>query len=123
LLFDAGLIETKRKVDAVQSFVKGAEATPTPSILPGLTMQDRQALYRALMQGVGFFDWMTTLAVPNGATGRPAQRKLPSINFIDVVDKEYIASVMDGVAHYDRSRLLGYLRDRPLGLGLITAVS
>jgi hypothetical protein len=131
LLFDAGLQDTERKVNALQSFLEDAEPFGPRSLsFPGLNMDDQQVLHRALMQGAGFAKWMTAPVMPSGIEdmanldlSRPSFRKLPTIDFLAVEDVAYIACLQSLILEKDRARFFAYIRDRPLGLGLITAVS
>ncbi|KAI8712839.1 AAA-12 domain-containing protein [Fusarium sp. LHS14.1] len=77
-------------------------------------------LHRALRRGNGFYDWMVK-PDPRSTNAPPMLRALPSINFFDIEDKAYADAIVAEALPQDRSRFRGYLSNRPLGLGMITA--
>ncbi|RSL50912.1 hypothetical protein CEP54_011672 [Fusarium duplospermum] len=97
-------------------------------------VQDRMDLHRALMRGAGFWDWMVFRS-PQELVGAsqavnlvdappapaPKPRVLPSTNFLDFEDEAYADAIVAEALPHDRSRFRGYLSNRPLGLGMITA--
>ncbi|RSM06136.1 hypothetical protein CDV31_009233 [Fusarium ambrosium] len=97
-------------------------------------VQDRMNLHRALVRGAGFWDWMVIQSLqelvgalhavnPGDAPPAPAPklRALPSTNFLDFEDEAYADAIVAEALPHDRSRFRGYLSNRPLGLGMITA--
>lgn len=88
-------------------------------------------LHRALMRGKGFYEWMTRpkqdiseTSEVRSLSDKPAanMRLLPKVNFLDVRDAKYADAIVDEALPEDRARFRRYLSDRPLGLGIITAV-
>lgn len=55
---------------------------------------------------------------PNGTSLRP----LPTANFLDIEDQAYVDCILEEALPEDRARFREYLSNRPLGLGMITAV-
>lgn len=49
--------------------------------------------------------------------------KLPSVNFLDGLDADYVDAIIDKALPEDRSRFRTYLSERPLGIGSISSVS
>ncbi|KAH6695094.1 P-loop containing nucleoside triphosphate hydrolase protein [Plectosphaerella plurivora] len=66
-----------------------------------------------------------TTAIEDGLTNlniaRPPFRRLPTMNFLDVENTTYLDHILSLVLPQDWERLKNHLRDRTLGLGLITA--
>lgn len=93
----------------------------------------RMELHRALMRGNGFYDWMTQpgpqditeamAAASLDDKAAPTLRPLPSVNFLDIDDQAYADAIVEEALPQDRVRFRGYLSNRPLGIGIITAVS
>ncbi|KAL2673660.1 hypothetical protein Neosp_012103 [[Neocosmospora] mangrovei] len=81
---------------------------------------DRMDLHRALLRGHGFYNWMVK-PDPRSTDAPPTLRALPSINFLDIEDKAYADAIVAEALPQDQARFRGYLSNRPLGLGLITA--
>lgn len=105
-------------------------------------VKERQALHRAVMRGNGFYQWMVSDDVPSTCPEETAVadedlattlskidlgirklKKLPVVNFTTGVDKTYLENILEELLPQDRDRARQYFRDRPLGLGLFTAVS
>ncbi|RGP71948.1 DNA helicase [Fusarium sporotrichioides] len=98
---------------------------------------DRMALHREVMRGSGFYHWMTskplTSPVPESealsSESEPASadlaatslRTLPTTNFLDIGDDVYAETIVEEALPEDRARFRGYLSNRPLGVGIITA--
>jgi hypothetical protein len=91
-------------------------------------------LHRAVMRGQGFYDWMTRPALNDdlvqvmasvSITGAPrlTARPLPSVNFLACNDKAYIDALFEEVLPGDRLLFREYMRNRILGIGIVTAVS
>ncbi|KAI8711430.1 hypothetical protein NCS52_01406400 [Fusarium sp. LHS14.1] len=149
LNFDADLRDHERKVNAVNLF--HPEAQPSNLAHCGLPEEDgelkqdlsedeqrrlaevkvRMELHRALLRGNGFYDWMTQTG-PQDITQAmaaaslddetaPTLRPLPSVNFLDIEDQAYADAIVEEALPHDRERFRGYLSDRPLGVGIITA--
>lgn len=72
------------------------------------------------MRGTGFYDWMTRVSPEESAL---AFRPLPAVNFLNGRDDKYVDALMEEAPAQDRVPFCHYLSNRPLGLGLITAVS
>jgi hypothetical protein len=108
---------TKMRVDAVNKYVEGAEPSSTSLTFPGLTIEDHQALHRALMQGAGFYNWMA--ATP----AQPTLPKLPVIDFLDIEDKVYADCIIQEALEEDRQRFRHYMSHRTLGLGMISGAA
>jgi hypothetical protein len=49
-------------------------------------------------------------------------RPLPTVNFLDIEDQAYVDCILEEALPEDRARFREYLSNRPLGLGMITAV-
>ncbi|RSL44165.1 hypothetical protein CEP54_014797 [Fusarium duplospermum] len=149
LNFDADIRDHQRKVNAVNLFAPDAE--PSNLAHCGLPEEDgelkadltddqqrrldevkvRMELHRALLRGNGFYDWMTqpgpqdiTQAMAAASLDdetAPTLRPLPSVNFLDIEDQAYADAIVAEALPQDRSRFRGYLSNRPLGIGIITA--
>lgn len=119
-----------RKVNAAITFVQGADSAGPLSRWPGLSMADAQALHRLLFRGAGFADWMLVdgpadnVAMAKASLDRPIIRALPSMNYLDVEDKSkpFVDALIAEALTGDQRRLRRYLSNRPLGLGMISAV-
>ncbi|KAM0186963.1 hypothetical protein ACHAPI_011470 [Fusarium lateritium] len=94
----------------------------------------RMKVHRALLCGTGFFDVIVkeegmpasiaeqlALTNLNDVTGRYSLDQLPSTNFLAVEDEAYIDCIIDEALPQDRARFRGYLSNRVLDLGIITA--
>ncbi|KAJ4256084.1 hypothetical protein NW762_009160 [Fusarium torreyae] len=77
-------------------------------------VKDRMDLHRAVVRGAGFYDWMTKT---NDAS---AWRQVPTINFLDIGNQAYANSIINEALPQDRPRFRRYLRNRPLGISIIT---
>ncbi|KAM0324628.1 hypothetical protein ACHAQA_008017 [Verticillium albo-atrum] len=51
----------------------------------------------------------------------PKLRELPIVNLMDFSDSQYAEALLEEALPHDRDRFRGYLTERPLGLGLMTA--
>jgi hypothetical protein len=90
-------------------------------------------LHRYLMRGTGFYDWMIRTgpganleqAMANLEPDKPAPalRPLPTVNLLDGTDDQYVDALIEEALPHDRAPFRRYMADRPLGLGIITAVS
>jgi hypothetical protein len=49
-------------------------------------------------------------------------RPLPTVNFLDIENQAYVNCILEEALPEDRARFREYLSNRPLGLGMITAV-
>ncbi|KAM5349632.1 hypothetical protein ACJ41O_006137 [Fusarium nematophilum] len=149
LEFNAQLDDYERKVAAVLKFRPdalpsnvigcGLPTAPHGGLLDGMNedgtrllreVEDRMDLHRALVRGTGFYDWMmrpapmeVTDAIKAVTIGDapPTLRPLPSTNFLDFGDEAYADAIVEEALPQDRPRFRGYLSNRPLGLGMITA--
>lgn len=140
----------ERKVGAACLFATNAEPTNLEAYELGaesnLSEGDRRRvvadvktkmqLHRGLLRGNGFYwfmagkqpsvgdqdvtDAMGALSVSSAV---PALRPLPVVNFLDMNDKAYEDAVVEEALPADRQRFRAYLSTRPLGVGIITAVS
>jgi hypothetical protein len=98
-------------------------------------MKDRMDLHRALMRGTGFYGWMTgsnpgdDLSSAMAAIDRKGNklatqlRRLPTVNLLAIEDGNYAGALLEETQPDDRARFRQYLSNRPLGLGIIAAVS
>ncbi|KAF5231890.1 hypothetical protein FAUST_9026 [Fusarium austroamericanum] len=93
---------------------------------------DRMALHREVMRGSGFYHWLTsepatsqspkTQAPPSEPNHTATSlRTLPTINFLDTGNDAYANLIVEEALPEDRAPFRGYLSNRPLGLGIITA--
>lgn len=152
LIFDSGLPDCQRKVLAVSLFHPKAEpSNPVKWGLPDpnskaarrapLTddqvnvlaqVKDRMDLHRALLRGQGFLGWMTKRSPQSIETAAASLsldnttaclRPLPVVNFLDLPDPVHVEAIVKEALPQDQDRLRGYLSSRPLGLGIIAAVS
>ncbi|KAM0553141.1 hypothetical protein ACHAPJ_007428 [Fusarium lateritium] len=80
-------------------------------------VKDRMDLHRAVMRGAGLFDWMTKTDDAN------AWRQLPTVSFLDIGNQAYANAIVNEALPQDRARFRRYLRNRPLGISIITGVS
>lgn len=152
LIFDSGLPDCQRRVLAVSLFHPKAEpSNPVKWGLPDpnsktarrapladdqanvlAQVKDKMDLHRALLRGQGFLGWMTkrppqsieaaaaSLSL-NETTAR--LRPLPVVNFLDLPDPAHAEAIVKEALPQDEDRLRGYLSNRPLGVGIIAAVS
>lgn len=82
------------------------------------------SLHRDLLRGTGFYDTILGKVPPGPSLeslSSPA-RSLPVVNLLGA-DEDYIKALMQETLPEDRARFQTYLSERPLGLGIITAVS
>jgi hypothetical protein len=95
-------------------------------------VRDRMDLHRAILRCQGFYDWMSksepsdideALETTTVEDSPPVLRPLPVENLLEGVDQEYAGAIIEEALPQDRARFRGYLTARPLGLGIITAVS
>ncbi|KAI0883339.1 P-loop containing nucleoside triphosphate hydrolase protein [Annulohypoxylon maeteangense] len=143
LRFGSQLDDCERKVNSICMFSPGSGASNPRAI--GLLeshemgnearmkklveVEDKMDLHRALLRGNGFFQWMTRSPATDVVTAmeavslqsRPKFRPLPTVNFLETGDSQFIDSLMMELLPEDRNRFRRYLSCRPLGLGLITA--
>ncbi|CAH0049226.1 unnamed protein product [Clonostachys solani] len=134
-LFDTGLKECERKVNAAFQYHEGAEPS---NIIPPTSTNDTSlmmAFHRALQRGTGFYDVFKgassssnpidslaesmehSVISDDGTTGQ----QLPNISYLDLGDPTYIDALLEDVLPQDRARFRGYFSNRPLGLSLVTA--
>jgi len=99
-------------------------------------IKDKMVLHLELLRGRGFWSWMHSadpakkpkesedLAAQTAALtiGSPAPRQLPSVRFLSLDNDALVRAIVDQTLPEDRMRFSQYMRDRPLGLGLVTAV-
>lgn len=103
-----------------------------------LSIADRRTLYKDLMLGQGFHTWMTNggdasvaevgerlagLGVEEEVPRKPPIRRIPSVNFLDIEDSSRASAIVNVALPEDRTRFCRYLEDRPLGFGIVVAVS
>lgn len=99
----------------------------------------RMSVQRDLFLGTGFYN--TFEAKPTSASGtittaisnlrlsdaldipRTPFNPLPNIPLLRITNRDFVDALMQEVLPEDRSRFTEYLCNRPLGLGIITAVS
>lgn len=97
-------------------------------------LKNRMNLHRALVRGNGFYDWMTKDAPQTldeckafsslaGSEAIIKYRALPVVNFLDFGDDARADAIVNEALPEDRDRFRAYLSSRPLGLGIIAAVS
>ncbi|KAI1457787.1 P-loop containing nucleoside triphosphate hydrolase protein [Annulohypoxylon moriforme] len=129
--FGSLLVDAKHRVEATCLFEKRA-APSNPRVHSSVKTKDRMKLHRALVEGMGFWDWMSQpgplSATHLGASledstpqGKPKLRPLLTVNFLEPGDIGLIGEVIKELLPADRNRFCNYLSCRPLGLGLITA--
>ncbi len=70
-------------------------------------------LHRCLVQGAGFFEW----------TKVTRQVSMPTVNLLDFGDSFLADAIVQEALPLDQARFRGYLSNRPLGCGLLIAVS
>ena len=131
------LADLRRRVGTTCAYLPGAVPThPLPVMTtPDVRAEeeDRMDLHRAVLRGKGFYDWMTrpvpALDVADAMASlkldaAPAfVRPLPVVNLLDVGDAEYADALIHEALPDDRVPFRQYLTARPLGIGIITAVS
>ncbi|RNJ60102.1 hypothetical protein D7B24_000299 [Verticillium nonalfalfae] len=134
LRFDSGLTDYKRKVVGLKAFEPMAESTNPVVSGSKEEAADKMSLHRAVMRGTGFWDWMRGIdpatnitsglaATPPKRQPLPKLRELPVVDFVDIDDVDYVNALLHEALPTDRVRFKGYLSHRPLGLGMMTAVS
>ncbi|CAH0026931.1 unnamed protein product [Clonostachys rhizophaga] len=132
-LFDTGLKECERKVNAAFQYHEGADPSniiPSPSNDTSLMM----AFHRALQRGTGFYDILRASRSSNPANSLvesmehsvisdsgSTRQQLPNVSFLGSGDPAYIDALLEDVLPKDRARFRGYFGNRPLGLSLVTA--
>lgn len=141
LSFRLDKADTRRKVNAINMFLPGAKPTHKEfSDGMNLSVDERQELHRALMRCRGFYEFMTgepdvaRCGVVGGSTGKHATlgsggaltaRTLPVVSFLPPSDedKNIVDALLEELLPNDRSRFCGYMMNRDLGFGIVTAVS
>lgn len=142
LNFDLQLKDVQRRVEAVCVFDPNATPTnvaaygmPTevqstnPNTRPITVPTDaqirfRMGLHRDLMRGTGFYPtWRLEAKREFPHFFDHEARSLPMTNFLETNDERYIEALMMEALPSDRAGFQKYLSKRPLGLGIITAVS
>ncbi|KAK3295984.1 AAA domain-containing protein [Chaetomium fimeti] len=134
--FPIDLKDAARKVSSACQYLPTAEPT---HVLPYqlspaeiAEQEDRMALHRAVMRGQGFYDWMTRPALKDDLVQmmapvslsempRPTTRPLPVVNYLGCKDEAYINALFQEVLPGDRAPFREYLKNRTLGIGVITA--
>lgn len=142
---DTQLAELGRKVEAACLFQPGARPTNPKArgynLHAGpdasrLVQQDaanvatdvgfHMALHRDLVRGLGFYDTLrrrqAALAPEPLEAPLPPLLGLPVTSFLPA-DAALVEAILEEALPQDRTRFREYLAQRPLGLGLITAVS
>ncbi|CAG9936851.1 unnamed protein product [Clonostachys rosea f. rosea IK726] len=136
LLFDPKLKECERKVNAVCQFAQDAKASHDLAAIDtsAISLERRMELHRALQRGRGFHpssgihhststdDVIASMSNnfhidENQATGP----LIPVVNLLDGAKPKYLEALLQKFLEVDRGRIREYLRNRPLGLGVITA--
>ena len=126
--FDSDLADYERKVEAVCKFAR--DALPSPDVdIPESAF--RMDLHRSLMRSTGFYDTLCKeiksgndtedLSCMLADTFLAEPQRLPVLNFLDIVHKEYADALVAEALPQDRERFRAYLSDRPLALGLIAS--
>jgi hypothetical protein len=119
-------------VDAISQFHPDAE--PTNPVACGIPndadpraispeIKDRMDLHQAVMLGDGFYKWMVHPDAVSLDKPGAKLRRLPVVNFLAFDDKQYADAIVEEALPVDRNRFRRYLSDRPLGIGIIIAVS
>lgn len=118
-MFDAGLKEAERQVNAVNGMRLSAT---NDSGCPAVGLDDARSLHRDLVRGTGFFK---SLVEDNLAAQfrESAPWNLPTVDFLAINDIAYRSALLDSLLPQDRQRFECYLEKRPLGVGMISAVS
>lgn len=94
------------------------------------------ALHRALLRGNGFYDvlvpkqsvstdFVEALEDKEGGQSKDAPalpRRLPVVNLVDI-PAEHLDALFQEAMRGDRQRFAKYLSERPLGVGVVLAVS
>ncbi|KAM0325791.1 hypothetical protein ACHAQA_007093 [Verticillium albo-atrum] len=140
--YDVKTPDAERKVNAVMDF--HPEAGPTNAISLGLeenvkladvpaSIRDQMELHRAVLRGRGFYNWMAKsapghdFADNSGAISlNPLRevtrlRQIPVVNFLAIKDEQYVEVLLSQALPQDRARFRGYMSERPLGIGIMTA--
>lgn len=146
LLINPLIEDTKRKVEAVCAFQRYAE--PSHGSFPRDEDNDvvvppdvalKMSLHSDLLRGTGFYETFKKFSalstqndpvvedITGGIKGMqihhmPVSTRLPSVNMLDM-DDDYREVLLRGIFEPDRERFTRYMLDRPLGLGILTAVS
>ena len=120
LNFDVQLADYKRKVDAVGLF--HPDSAPSNAVIRN-QVGFRMKLHRDLLRGTGFYDTLRhEMDSREGDKKKPAT-SLPIVNLFAAADEGYSMAAMEEALPVDRMRFRKYLQARPLGLGILTAVS
>ncbi|CAG9982658.1 unnamed protein product [Clonostachys byssicola] len=135
LLFDPQLKECERKVNAVCQFAQDAKPSHdlAANETSAISLERRMELHRALQRGRGFHpssgsrqsastdDVIASMGQleidENHATGP----LIPVVNLLNGVKPKYLEALLQKFLENDRGRIREYLRNRPLGFGVITA--
>lgn len=127
LLFDTGIEEARRKVEAVCQFLPGA--LPTNPVVCAARFDPKRddlpfymQLHRELWCGAGFYKSLTRENdMVAGAASIPP-RTIPCVDFIRGIDDGRLTALMESIDENERYRFRRYMAARPLGLALVTAV-
>jgi len=118
MLFDAEIPEAQRKAAAACQFLPAEKPTLHHNHAGAIRIEDRMELHRSLMCGTGFYEWMT-----RAGRGTNSKQQIPTVDFLSGPNDRYIDALIDEALPHDRTPFLRYMSDRPLGLGIITAVN
>lgn len=150
LVLDPELTDIARKVDAVCEVREGARPSnpevwgmPTEEANPSAHIPEHvvfnMKLQRDLLRGTGFYKTLCghmvnlddvsaedllskTLAATHLDDSDLLSKRLPIVDFLELPET-YLLSLMEEVLPADRERFIRYMSKRPLGLGIVTAVS
>lgn len=148
LLINPLIEDARRKVNAVCSFLPDAKPTDAGfwyKIVGGgpcvsLDVAFKMRLHRGLVRGTGFYNTLTDPEFDNllaklqaseditagmrvlSTNDSAAAPRLPSVSLFNF-DVDYRDALLSEIYEPDRGRFLRYMTDRPLGLGIMTAVS
>lgn len=123
----------ERKVNAVCLFHPSEQPTNATGDMSRDEVKFNMSLHRDLVRGTGFYDTLVG-KVPSVdeiaadleglslESSSRAARSLPIVNLLGT-DQDRIKALMQEALPQDRARFQTYLSERPLGLGVITAVS
>jgi hypothetical protein len=111
VVLDACRDEAARKVGAVCAFLPDAQPTSVTEESHD-RLDFRMSLHRDLMKGRGFYHSLRHKGLMS----------LPTINCLPTNDN-LLSAWLTNITKPNRPRLCNYLRNRPLGFGIITAVS
>lgn len=131
LMFDPGLDEAQRKVEAVCQLLP--DALPT-----GLGPEDPEKLpfhmqlHRELWCGASFWRSLAQSQADNIVSGTASMslddrkspaRALPRVDLTGGMDDRHMVALMEHIHEDERARFGKYMANRPLGLAMVTAVS